>query len=140
MDYAAYEEGSGEVAVEIEVDISFDGELGNTTDSLCLTGNIQMYEWRRANSELLIVSFSSDDIINRRGFELQTQCWTKGSEPPVESSRRGFHEFLRNRTIGTFSEHTFCPWRYFCLIKTQVLTIFCKRYVENPVNKYLLHL
>ena len=59
-------------------------------DSSCLTGNSQTQEWRKSNSEVLIVSFYSDGSVTDNGFELITQCTTTYNEPDFIPIRLGF--------------------------------------------------
>ena len=59
-------------------------------DSSCLTGNSQTQEWRKSNSEVLIVSFYSDGSVTDSGFELITQCTTTYNEPDFIPIRLGF--------------------------------------------------
>ena len=54
--------------------------FSNTSEaSLCLTGNQQMQQWRRSNSELLTISFSSDGFVTSGGFELIVACRASGN-------------------------------------------------------------
>ena len=78
-------------------------ESSHNQSTLCLTGSLQMQDWRRSNSELLVVSFKSDNFINNGGFELITQC-TYTDEKLLEI-RHWFDNLKFARTTKDYVSH-----------------------------------